>query len=535
MVAVSPESASSNRSHRIALALAIAVVALSMAARIIPGARTIDDAYITFRYSRNIVEGIGFVYNPGVQTLGTTTPLFTLLMAAISGLTGSRDFPNLALVVSALADAGSVFLLYLTMRRFTGSSWLGLMPAGLWALAPYSVTFAIGGMETSLAVLWLVAATWVYASADGERTSRTDRSDSLLGVLVALGLLTRIDSALWALPLLVWQALESLRIKNGAAWWRRLPWSTWIACGFVLLPWVIFSAAYFGSPLPNSLAAKTVAYVMPDESAVIRLMQHYALPFNESDVFTPAALALGVVYAALTLIAALAAWRQIPRLVPFLIFPWIYFAAFALANPLIFRWYLTPPLPGLIFGIIAGVWVFTQPLAQTRLRFAVPAVFVSLGIWWLISTLGAWRMHPDHGADRPAPHMAWNLIELMYEDIGTRLREEYGVTPETRVASADIGAIGYFSRGMIIDTVGLVTPELSRYYPVNRDLIPPGQNYAIPPQLIHDTDPAYLVTMEAFVRLGLERDSDFRARYRLLIELPTDFYGTGMRLYGRSP
>lgn len=114
------------------------------------------------------------------------------------------------------------------------------------------------------------------------------------------------------------------------------------------------------------------------------------------------------------------------------------------------------------------------------------------------------------------------------------LVNDYGVTPQTRVAAGDIGAVGYFSRAFIVDTVGLVTPEMSAYYPADPALIPEGQNYAIPPQLILDTQPDFLVTMEAFVRLGLEQDPRFRAAYTLAAEIPTDFYGTGMRLYRRA-
>ena len=58
-----------------------------------------------------------------------------------------------------------------------------------------------------------------------------------------------------------------------------------------------------------------------------------------------------------------------------------------------------------------------------------------------------------------------------------------------------------------------------------------GQNYAIPPQLIYDTAPEYLVTMEAFVRQGLETEPQFKDSYELTTVIPTDFYGTGMLLY----
>src|SRR5690606_26803493 len=150
------------RTHIVIIAL---LMLLAIAARVLPGTRTIDDAFITFRYSRNLVEGQGFVYNPGVHTLGTTTPLFALILAAISAVTGGQDFQWYAIAVSALADAGTVALLYLLARRLIGNDWLAIFPAALWAVSPMSVTFAVGGMETSLNIFWMVAATWGYVSS----------------------------------------------------------------------------------------------------------------------------------------------------------------------------------------------------------------------------------------------------------------------------------------------------------------------------------------------------------------------------------
>ena len=129
--------------------------------------------------------------------------------------------------------------------------------------------------------------------------------------------------------------------------------------------------------------------------------------------------------------------------------------------------------------------------------------------------------------------MAWHEIELLYQDVATDLVANHGVTPQTIVASGDIGAIGYFTRAIIVDTVGLVTPAMRAYYPVDPALIPSDANYAIPPQMIADTNPEFLVAMESMVRLGLEQDADFTARYDLLRAIPTDFYGTSMNVYER--
>ena len=58
------------------LIFALLLIALAIFARLLPGARTIDDAFITFRYAQNLLSGQGLVFNPREQVLGTTTPLF---------------------------------------------------------------------------------------------------------------------------------------------------------------------------------------------------------------------------------------------------------------------------------------------------------------------------------------------------------------------------------------------------------------------------------------------------------------------------
>ncbi|MDQ6739848.1 MAG: hypothetical protein M3021_05655, partial [Actinomycetota bacterium] len=41
-----------------------------------------DDSYITYRYAQNLPAGHGLVFNLGERVLSTTTPLYTLLLAA---------------------------------------------------------------------------------------------------------------------------------------------------------------------------------------------------------------------------------------------------------------------------------------------------------------------------------------------------------------------------------------------------------------------------------------------------------------------
>ncbi len=519
-------SRSSDGSRRLVYAVWGLVALVALVARLLPQPRTIDDAFITFRYSRNLVEGFGFVYNPGVHTLGTTTPLYTLLMAAIGALTGSGLYPWFALYVNALAGALNSVLLARLAFRASRCLVTGGVVGLAWALHPMGVTFAIGGMETSVAILWMLAAVSAYVA----------HRERWMAVFAALGILTRIDALLWVAPLFAHQFFTYWRAASERDTWReRLPWHAWVLFVLTLAPWYLFSWAYFGTLVSNSLHAKRLAYLVLPLQALTRLLQAAATPFFEHSTFGILGIAGGIVfYPALATIGLLYTLRRVPRLIPFLVYPGLYFVVFSVANPLLFRWYLAPPLPAYLLGIGVGmtalVRAFSEQIKRTRLE---PRMVGAIGAVWLAMLLNAWTLHPDHGPKRPAPEMAWHKIELNYKRVGERLRDEYGVNRQTLVAAGDIGAVGYYSRARILDTVGLVTPELSAYYPADRSLIPSGGNYAIPPALILDHRPAYVVAMADFVRNGLERSAEFRAQYRELWSIPTDYYGGRMIVYRR--
>lgn len=475
--------------------LPLALFALAVAARLLPGPRTIDDAFITFRYARNLVAGLGFVYNPGEHVLGTTTPLYTLLLAGLARLLGTGAYPDLALILNALLEGLSVVLLYRLGQATSGSRAFGAALGLLWAISPMGVTFAIGGMETSLVTFLLIATFYAYVV----------NHSRLAAAVGGLATLARPDALL----------APALTLLDATWRRRRLPWveaCLWFA---VVAPWLAFATWYFGSPLGQSIIAKSVAYHLPPAAALVNWLQVLSVPFFEHQAIPSYPPLIGlIVYMTLYLVGARDLVRRCPHSLPLVIYPAAYIAAFSLANPLIFRWYWAPPLPFYFLGILAGVWALLRDALMPIRRAATPSVpaFAAIVLLFAGLSLNAWTLHPDHGPDRPAPDMAFIRLEALYARAAQALKSN--LRESQIVAAGDIGVLGYTTDARILDTLGLVSPEASHYYP-----LPPTAyvgNYAVAPALIAAERPDYVVILEAYGRKTLLIDPAFQADYRLV-------------------
>ncbi len=475
--------------------------------RVVTGPHPIDDAYITFRYARNLADGLGLVYNPGEWVLGTTAPLWALILGAGYRL-GLIDLPWLATVISAICDAGSALLLVLLARKM-GWGPLGAMLVGLaWALNPMSIGFATGGMETSLFVLVAMAALTLAAG----RTRLT-----LASGLAGLATLIRPEGALLAAVIVMW-----------AFFVRRDTLLRSIVAAAV--PVVLGGAAMllrYGSLLPNSVAAKQVAYVKgwPLENAAALLVQA-GLPGWSTYLLAvlPAAAGLLLTLAGLMLLVELtrrgvAVLNQEHRnWQPFAAFAMVYVAFYVAVGARgvrLFPWYLVPIEPFYLMGLAAGL---------ARIRHAgrtLPWVAAALVLWQLPAI--DWH-HPLLPAGQDLAR------EQLYLSVGQDLALHLPATAV--VAAPEIGALGYASNLRMLDTVGLVSPSALPYYP-----LPPDQvvtDNAIPPRLIADRQPDVVVTLDAFAAKSLLPDADFQRDYQLEASYPTSVWQSqALLLYRR--
>lgn len=516
-------------------AIVIAAIA-AVALRWLQGPQVVDDAFITFRYARNLSAGLGFVYNVGERVLGTTTPLFTLLLAAL-GSALPVSHAHLALAINAVSDGLTCVLLAGFIWRLIGSKSGAVLGAVAFALCSQSVAGATTGMETSLFTMLLAAAFCLYA------WGRTVGAAAALGMAVLTRPEAIIAAGLMFLGIFV--------VKRGAAWREAA------AFALVVLPWIAFATAYFGSPIANSLRAKEQSYqAMPALAALINFCSRFSNVFVDQiagrlgnlpvlraliawparsvllyEHYTPWFPLLGLGQAALW---AAGAWKSVRRSAavwPIIAFPPAYVAAYSVANPLMFEWYFVPPVPFYIMGIVAGL-VALGRWAQRRLGLLRlgQARAAALGALLAVQILG-FNLLPDAGGWLSLRRPVWLERENLYRKAALLLDPH--VDSATVIAAPEIGALGYYCDATILDAVGLVSPQAIRFNPVAPSLA--DSNYAVPEALIDTFMPDYVVALEVFIRRTLLASEKFRGMYALLTLLETQAWGTdGLLVFQRA-
>ena len=112
-----------------------------------------DDALITFRYAENLAYGKGLIYNPGEWVLGTTTPLYAIICAAILQLGFKLEsfIPFLNIFLDAL-----ILLLVWTFILNNEKRIIKVLFVALFIMSPLAGYIVGSGMETELFILMLL-------------------------------------------------------------------------------------------------------------------------------------------------------------------------------------------------------------------------------------------------------------------------------------------------------------------------------------------------------------------------------------------
>ena len=208
---------------------------------------TCDDAFIVFRYARNLADGLGLVFNAGERVEGFTDLLWVLWT---SGAFALHVDPEVWANISGVAAYGGAILLLgfdhlRLVRRLPVSAWAAVPLAALAAAAHADWNiWATSGLETSgLAFLFVAGYVVLVAGVPDVRRGL------LAGVLLGLATLLRPDGVLLVAVGGVYVLVRARCVRPVAAY----------ACGALALglPAQAFRLLYYGAFVPNTYWAKS--------------------------------------------------------------------------------------------------------------------------------------------------------------------------------------------------------------------------------------------------------------------------------------
>jgi len=394
---------------------------------------TVDDAFITFRYARNVVDGYGPVFNVGLRVEGFSSPLWLALLslASISGLPIEAGAKLIGLLVA-------IGLLCYLGRRVTALTPAAQVPLLLLATHGPFVVAIVSGLETAVNAV-LIVCLLLSSHVEGK-----DRRPAWLGTAFwgSLAILCRPENALLVgiHGLYLWSARPNQR--------RRLYVAavTWLAVAGVL---AAARLAYYGSLLPNTAVAKLDA-----EAAFGIGGWRYAQAWFERFGW----LTLLGLPAVLTRIGrglAANAWLLIGGQTVFVLLAggdWM---------PL-WRFMLPAGLLLLVVGcysvdavVEAAGHLVPVGKAAERAAGRVAAAACALVLAGLMVTQ-AWHFRQDRWAldsyQRQLNGLAAGPVQYLAAHAG----------PKDLVVARDIGVLGFETRCRVLDVVGLTDPHVAR-------------------------------------------------------------------------
>jgi hypothetical protein len=490
-----------------------------------------DDAYITYRYAENLAKGKGLVYNTGERVFGCSSPLYCVWLAGWEWAIPALDMPSFSVRSNFMFFIASGAVLAALLYRFTLSAGLALVAGSIFLVHPTLLDASCIGMESFLFCSLLLGA--ILALSHGRF--------AIGGLLAGLSIVVRPEGVL-VVPLF---ALPLCR----STW--RTRWIIVMALAAAPLAWGLFACSYFGTPIPHSVIAKArPLYPLPAGAAIDGLMAHLAeWSFGNGR----GARGMDILVAAALAICGLAAvfrkgYARPMEAGPFVVLLF-FLALYGVTNPALFPWYLPPVFLLWFVALLVGVFHLTRRLVRAhadsvpdrsrnaQMRRLAPAVIAGLclvcPLWTTVSVHKAAMVREKKLV--PSLHYRERERTYGYKDCAQWLKEH--ASHSAVVLTAEIGALGYYWDGKLIDACALVSPEALSYLPVPASLRGHPMTSAIHPDLVRNTLPDYVVSHPVFIQTSLIGDAWFEANYTLVanVRMPRVLWGhNSIFIYRRS-
>ncbi|MDH3890930.1 MAG: hypothetical protein OEV49_07570 [candidate division Zixibacteria bacterium] len=408
-----------------------------------------DDAYITFRYSRSLADGLGPFFNLDESVEGYTSFSMMVIVAGAIRVLGEQAAAPAAKAIGVLSGALSIIIIFWFTRFLaagkgsaSSATWWAIIAATLVALNPCFALNSTSGLETTLFAFLLTAA---VVLATIETTKRRWYGS---GFLFAAGCLTRPEGLiLWSVFVVVQLLLITVAPKRpvpqgsvaptGRVSLARLVLSNGIITLSVIVAHVSWRlAVYEGEWLPNTYYAKLGGFLHEGTWSYI------------AEGMLPAV--LGPVGLIITLVGLGLGRRLLKEMAPM-----IAVATTGCLLPLVTGkdWMpgyrlLIPYLPLVACSVAVGWGTLFERFAEGKAWFR-PAVVLSicLALWLFHGDLR--QNHREYVDIRSSGYQTGHIALAQWLNSDTH-------DPARPVALMDIGLIGYLCpQRDIIDITGL--------------------------------------------------------------------------------
>jgi hypothetical protein len=369
-------------------------------------------------------------------------------------------------------------------------------------LNPSLLAISTGGMEPFLFVA-LALFSLLAAAAD---------RPGIAGFLAGLAFLTRSEGLVLAPLLFLCFCRRRQSLRRTAVSMASLP-----------VAWLAFAFTYYGTFVPHSILAKTrPLYVLEPLRACVGIIKSLAAALSPvgvaGDMFVLLPLCICTIGCLIyEPFRTKGAWTA-----P--LFFWGIFGMYSYGNPLLFEWYwpllFVPALVTLASGAAALSASFADP-HSLRKRLAANLIMSVWAIWMIGANMNGWRLR-QLGPNDPNWSVAYidsepgRLRSKAYREAALWLNNQR--RPGDTVLAPEIGALGFYLSGTLVDACGLVSPEAIRYLPVPPQERMGGDIGSIPLAFVRDLQPDFIVGMPVFAKKNVLEDPWARKTYDVVAQ-----------------
>ncbi|MDH3284604.1 MAG: hypothetical protein OEQ13_07680, partial [Acidobacteriota bacterium] len=409
-----------------------------------------EDAYISFRFAKNLAAGNGLVWNVGEPPIEGYTNFLWVLMAA-AGMALGLDVERLAPAMGVAASLAALAYAYFFVRKLLGGGRISsLVPCALLAVAGPFATWAGSGMETNLFALLLLA-TCYHGAAHWQSGSKLHLIVSFL--LCFLATLTRPEGlGVFVVVLGVHSTVAILRKDRGAL--LRLLRVSLVAYGTCFLAYLLWRLSFFDQLLPNTFYAKTggsIAQSYRGAMYVLYFSFHFLLPLLPLGLLAASEASDPRRVRSRDLMESIARqpgrWAGNLLCLSVFVSYTLYIALVGGDYMAMYRFFVPVlPLAYILFARASGVLFDGPAVPPTRRLLGGLCVVIALVGTLMHSTPAEQRLWTKsritHGQFRGVQTERWHSRRLAL--IG-RFLNEYKSSADESVAAKGIGAVSYFA------------------------------------------------------------------------------------------